>query len=119
MTSTSTAGYDPPLLGVRVTDLVIGPMQAVSRHFLDLGAQVTRAHLPGVTASAGFGPVVDGIALGSAIAARGSRVLTADLSTPAGRQAWDDLLHRQGDGALAQGDSDRKLLGVIPVGWWK
>src|SRR6185437_10273100 len=76
MTSTPTPGYDPPLLGVRVTDLVSGPMQAVSRHFLDLGAQVTRVHRPGVTASA----------------ARGARQVTADLSTTAGRQAWDDLL---------------------------
>src|SRR5256885_14262339 len=67
MTSTSIPGYDPPLLGVRVTDLVAGPMQAVSRHFLDLGAQVTRVRRPGVTAGAGFGPVVGGIALGSAI----------------------------------------------------
>src|SRR5437764_258180 len=92
MTSTSIPGYDPPLLGVRVTDLVAGPMQAVSRHFLDLGAQVTRVRRPGVTAGAGFGPVVGGIALGSAIAARGAREITADLSTPAGRQAWDDLL---------------------------
>lgn len=92
MTSTSIPGYDPPLLGVRVTDLVSGPMQAVSRHFLDLGAQVTRVHLPGVTASAGFGPVVGGIALGSAIAARGARQVTVDLSAPAGRQAWADLL---------------------------
>ena len=92
MTSASIPGYDPPLLGVRVADLVSGPMQAVSRHFLDLGAQVTRVHRPGVTASAGFGPVVGGVALGSAIAARGARQVTADLSTTAGRQAWDDLL---------------------------
>jgi crotonobetainyl-CoA:carnitine CoA-transferase CaiB-like acyl-CoA transferase len=92
MTSITIPGYDPPLLGVRVTDLASGPMQAVSRHFLDLGAQVTRVQLPGVTASAGYGPVVDGIALGSAIAARGTRQVTVDWSTPAGRQAWDDLL---------------------------
>jgi len=62
MTSTPIPGYAPPLLGVRVTDLVSGPMQAVSRHFLDRGAQVTRVHRPGVTASAGFGPVVGGVA---------------------------------------------------------
>jgi crotonobetainyl-CoA:carnitine CoA-transferase CaiB-like acyl-CoA transferase len=92
MTSTTNTGYDPPLLGVRVIDLVSGPMQAVSRHFLDLGALVTRVHLAGVTASAGFGPVVGGIALGSAIATRGVRHVTVDLSAPADRQAWDDLL---------------------------
>ncbi len=92
MTSTTTPGYDPPLLGVRVIDLVSGPMQAVSRLLLDLGAQVTRVRLPGVTNEAGFGPVAAGISLGSAIAARGARPVTVDSSTPAGRQAWDDLL---------------------------
>jgi crotonobetainyl-CoA:carnitine CoA-transferase CaiB-like acyl-CoA transferase len=98
MTSTTNPGYDsplrydPPLRGVRVIDLVSGPMQAVGRHLLDLGAQVTRVQLPGVTNEAGFGPVVDGIALGSAIAARGARQVTVDPSTPAGRQAWHDLL---------------------------
>lgn len=92
MTSTTIPGYDPPLLGVRVIDLVSGPMQAVSRHLLDFGAQVTRAQLPGVTGAADFGPVVGGIALGSAIAARGARQVTVDPSTGTGRQAWDDLL---------------------------
>ena len=92
MTSTTTPGYDPPLLGVHVIDLVAGPMQAVSRLLLDLGAQVTRVRLPGVTNEAGFGPVAAGIALGSAIAARGARQVTVDSSTAAGRQAWDELL---------------------------
>ena len=92
MTSTTIPGYDPPLLGVRVIDLVSGPMQAVSRHLLDFGAQVTRVQLPGVTGGADFGPVVDGIALGSAIAGRGTHGVTVDLSTPAGRQAWDNVL---------------------------
>jgi crotonobetainyl-CoA:carnitine CoA-transferase CaiB-like acyl-CoA transferase len=92
MTSTTTPGYDPPLLGVRVIDLVSGPMQAVSRLLVDLGAQVTRVRLRGVTNEGGFGPVAAGISLGSAIAARGSRQVTVDSSTPAGRPAWDDLL---------------------------
>jgi crotonobetainyl-CoA:carnitine CoA-transferase CaiB-like acyl-CoA transferase len=92
MTSTTIPGYDPPLLGVRVTDLASGPMQAISRYLLDLGAQVTRVHLPGVTVDESFGPVVDGIALGNAIAARGAHRVTVDLSTGRGRQAWGDLL---------------------------
>lgn len=98
MTSTTTPGYDPPLrydpplLGVRVIDLVSGPMQAVSRLLRDLGAQVTRVQRPGMTNEAGFGPVVDGVALGSAIAARGARQVTVDPATTAGRQAWADLL---------------------------
>jgi crotonobetainyl-CoA:carnitine CoA-transferase CaiB-like acyl-CoA transferase len=92
MSSSTAPGYDPPLLGVRVIDLVSGPMQAASRHLLDLGAQVTRVQLSGVTNEAEFGPVVGGVALGSAIAARGARRVTVDPATRAGRQAWDDLL---------------------------
>ena len=92
MTSTTIPAYDPPLLGVRVIDLVSGPMQAVSRYLLDFGAHVTRAHLPGVTGGAGFGPVIDGTALGGAIAARGAHRVTLNPSTGTGRQAWDDLL---------------------------
>lgn len=92
MTSTTSYDYDPPLLGVRVIDLVSGPMQAVSRYLLDFGAHVTRVQLAGVTGGAGFGPVVDGIALGGAIAARGAHRVTVDRSTATGRQAWDDLL---------------------------
>jgi crotonobetainyl-CoA:carnitine CoA-transferase CaiB-like acyl-CoA transferase len=47
------------LLGVRVVDLVSGPMRALSRHLIDLGAHVTRVHLTGITDDTGFGPVVD------------------------------------------------------------
>jgi crotonobetainyl-CoA:carnitine CoA-transferase CaiB-like acyl-CoA transferase len=89
---TTTPGYDPPLRGVRVVDLMSGPMQAVGRYLLDFGAQVTRVRLTGVSGDAGFGPVVDGIALGSAIATRGAREVTIDPAAPGGRQAWDDLL---------------------------
>jgi len=65
--------YDPPLLGVRVIDLVSGPMRAVVRHLVDLGAHVTRAAPPGVTCTErDAGPVVGGVALGAAIAARGT-----------------------------------------------
>jgi crotonobetainyl-CoA:carnitine CoA-transferase CaiB-like acyl-CoA transferase len=92
MTSTTISDRDPPLLGVRIIDLVSGPMQAVSRHFLDLGAHITRVQLAGVTGSAGYGPVAGGIALGSTIAARGAGEVAVDSSTPTGRQTWDDLL---------------------------
>lgn len=92
MTSTTAPQYDPPLLGVRVVDLVCGPMAAVSRHLLDLGATVTRVSLAGVTGQAGCGPVVGGIAVGSALAAHGARALTVDLATAAGGRAWDELL---------------------------
>jgi crotonobetainyl-CoA:carnitine CoA-transferase CaiB-like acyl-CoA transferase len=85
-------GYDPPLLGVRVIDLVRGPMQVVGRHFLDLGAHVTRPRLPGLANSVGHGPVVAGVALGSAIATRGTRAITINTSTSQGRGDWHDLL---------------------------
>jgi len=90
--SNDTPSYDPPLLGVRVVDLVSGPMQNVSRHLMDLGASVTRVHLAGVTEDPGFGPVARGIALGSALATRGARNATIDTSTRAGEREWRDLL---------------------------
>jgi crotonobetainyl-CoA:carnitine CoA-transferase CaiB-like acyl-CoA transferase len=90
--SDSTPGYDAPLRGVRVVDLVSGPMQTVSRHLLDLGAHVTRVHLAGITDERGFGPVVDGVALGSAIAGHGAEETSIDPATTAGRARWGDLL---------------------------
>ncbi|WP_040831016.1 CaiB/BaiF CoA-transferase family protein [Nocardia jiangxiensis] len=91
--SNSTPSYDPPLLGVRVVDLISGPMQNVGRHLVDLGASVTRVHLTGVTDDdRGFGPVVDGVPLGTAIATRGTRAVVIDRSTRAGRADWDELL---------------------------
>lgn len=84
--------YDPPLLGVRVVDLASGPMQNVGRHLADLGASVTRVRLAGVTGDTAFGPVVGGLALGSAIAARGIPELEIDPSTGTGRSEWQDLL---------------------------
>ena len=92
MTSITAPRYDPPLLGVHVVDLVSGPLQAVSRHLLDLGARVTRASLLGVTSRAAHGPVVDGVAVEDALAARGAAPFAADPATPAGRRAWDELL---------------------------
>src|ERR1700733_14753140 len=96
MASTTIPGYDPPLLGVRVIDLVSGPMPAVSRYLLDFGAQVTRVDVPGVTGGTGFGPVAGGIALGGAIAARGAHRVTVDPATATGRQAWGELLAAAG-----------------------
>lgn len=90
--STITPSYDPPLLGVRVVDLVSGPMQNVGRHLIDLGASVTRVQLAEVPAARGVGPVVDGVALGTAIATRGAQVATIDRSTEDGRAEWADLL---------------------------
>lgn len=90
--STVTSSYDPPLLGVRVVDLLSGPMQNVGRLLADLGATVTRVRLAGVTDDSGFGPVVGGIALGSAIATRATAEITIDPSTDAGRSEWNNLL---------------------------
>lgn len=87
-----TPSYDPPLLGVRVVDLVSGPMQGVGRLLIDLGAMVVRVRLAGVTDDSGFGPVVGGIALGSAIAARGAGAVTIDPATDAGRSEWENVL---------------------------
>jgi crotonobetainyl-CoA:carnitine CoA-transferase CaiB-like acyl-CoA transferase len=80
--------YDPPLAGMKVVDLISGPMESVTRLLIDLGADVTRVNLVGISDNTDVGPVADGIALGSAIARLGSRAVTCDRNSP----EWKALL---------------------------
>jgi crotonobetainyl-CoA:carnitine CoA-transferase CaiB-like acyl-CoA transferase len=80
--------YDPPLAGVRVIDLVSGPMESIGRILIDLGADLTVVDVPGITERSVDGPVADGIALRSAIARLGARTATVDRASG----AWDELL---------------------------
>ncbi|MBB1156352.1 MULTISPECIES: CaiB/BaiF CoA-transferase family protein [Amycolatopsis] len=80
--------YDPPLSGFRVLDLSSGPMTATGRLLADLGARVTRVVLPGVTGDHTTGPVVDGVAIGTAIDRHGFAHATAEP----GSHGWDRLL---------------------------
>ena len=83
---------DPPLSGVQVLDLSSGPMAATGRLLADLGAQVTRVRLRGVTGDEVVGPVVGGVALGTAIDSRGLASRLVDPGTAAGRLPWETLL---------------------------
>lgn len=84
--------YDPPLAGVQVLDLTSGPMTAVRRLLADLGAHVTAVHLPGVTAEATIGPVVDGLPIGTAINSHGIDRVQIDSTNSQDTHRFDDLL---------------------------
>ncbi|ALJ21727.1 CaiB/BaiF CoA-transferase family protein [Microbacterium sp. No. 7] len=84
--------YDPPLAGVRVIDLSTGPMLAIGRLYADLGADITRVDLAGVTTAVPFGPVVDGVEIAAALATLGIPSTRVDPATPQGSAAWRTLL---------------------------
>jgi crotonobetainyl-CoA:carnitine CoA-transferase CaiB-like acyl-CoA transferase len=85
-------GYDPPLSGVQVLDLSSGPMAATGRLLADLGAQVTRVRLAGVTVDEEVGPVVGGVPVAAAIDSCGLGHLEIDPGTASGRLQWEALL---------------------------
>jgi crotonobetainyl-CoA:carnitine CoA-transferase CaiB-like acyl-CoA transferase len=92
LVSDPTAAYDAALSGVQVLDLSSGPMTAVGRLIADLGAHVTRVDLLGITGPAVKGPVVDGVAVGTAIDRLGTDELAIDPAGTDGRRRWAGLL---------------------------
>lgn len=70
-------GLDPidsrPLVGVRVLDLVTGPMGAIARHFAELGADVVRVEPDGGASDRTAGSFVDGVSLDFVAANLGKR----------------------------------------------
>lgn len=88
----TTTDYDPPLSGVRVLDLTVGPMLAVSRIYADLGAEVTHVDLDGVTIAVPFGPVVDGVEISAALATLGTASIKVNPVTDDGAAEWAALL---------------------------
>jgi crotonobetainyl-CoA:carnitine CoA-transferase CaiB-like acyl-CoA transferase len=89
MNNTSTR-YDPPLAGVTVLDLISGPMESIGRLLIDLGADVIRVELTGVTGDRTEGPTADGVSLAASIARLGSRSLECDPSSA----TWTELLSK-------------------------
>ncbi|WP_460775771.1 CaiB/BaiF CoA-transferase family protein [Microbacterium sp. GXF7504] len=81
---------DPPLRGIRVLDLTGGPLQTVGRLLAELGADLTRVTAPGITVERPFGPVVDGIGVVDALAARGAR--HAEVDPRADPATWRRML---------------------------
>ncbi len=67
-----------PLDGLRVLDLVTGPMAAITRHFAELGADVIRLESEGGAADRCDGPLVAGISLSFVAANLGKRAGTCD-----------------------------------------
>jgi len=84
--------YDPPLAGIEIVDLTVGPVTAVGRLLADLGAHVTSVHLAGVTAADTTGPCIDGVPIGTAINRHGIGSVEIDTSTPDGQQTWAELV---------------------------
>ncbi|MCV7203916.1 CoA transferase [Mycolicibacterium peregrinum] len=93
---TNPDDYDPPLAGVRILDLSRGPMTAVGRLLADLGASVTRVHMPGVTEEPddrlASGAGVDPESVSVAINRYGMKTVVIDLSIPDDRSRWVHLL---------------------------
>lgn len=81
---------DGPLDGIRVVDastLFAGPLTAM--HLGDLGADVVKVEHPQRPDPArGHGPAKDGHNLWSKTLGRNKRAITADLSTPGGREVF-------------------------------
>ena len=69
---------DRPLQGLRVLDLVTGPMAAIARHFAELGADVIRLEPQTGASDRREGLMVDGLSLDFAAANLGKRVAPAD-----------------------------------------
>src|SRR5215207_4245294 len=67
-----------PLAGLRVLDLMTGPMAAISRQFAELGGDVIRLEPVGGAADRAAGPRAVGIGLAFAAANLGKRATTLD-----------------------------------------
>ncbi|HVU71400.1 MAG TPA: CoA transferase [Mycobacteriales bacterium] len=83
---------DLPLAGIRVLDLVTGPLAAVGRQLAEWGADVLRIEPPGGADDRRAGRTVGDVSIGFVAANLGKRAGSLDLKSPAGRRALDELL---------------------------
>jgi crotonobetainyl-CoA:carnitine CoA-transferase CaiB-like acyl-CoA transferase/enoyl-CoA hydratase/carnithine racemase len=81
-----------PLDGIRVIDLVRGPMQGVGKNLADLGAEVIVVEPPAGSPARGDRPADPERGLSFAVLNRGKRSLVADPSTAEGQRQLDALL---------------------------
>jgi len=81
-----------PLQGIRVIDLVAGPLQGVGKLLADLGAEVILVEPVDGAPARRQGVVRDGISLTFELMNRGKRSVIADTSTAEGRNALNVLL---------------------------
>jgi crotonobetainyl-CoA:carnitine CoA-transferase CaiB-like acyl-CoA transferase len=83
---------DLPLAGVRVLDLVTGPLAAIGRYLAEWGAEVIRVEAPGGAADRRAGRSAAGVSLDFVAANLGKRATVLDLSRPGDRARFDTLL---------------------------
>jgi crotonobetainyl-CoA:carnitine CoA-transferase CaiB-like acyl-CoA transferase len=88
----ASAGADLPLTGVRVVDLLTGPLAAIGRHLVEWGADVIRVEPRGGAADRTSGRSVAGVSLGFVAANLGKRAITADRADFDALLAGADIL---------------------------
>lgn len=83
---------DRPLEGIRVLDLMTGPMAAVGRFLAEWGADVVRVEPPGGSDDRRTGVRVGDVSIDFTAANLGKRALALDLTDGRDRERLDDLL---------------------------
>lgn len=83
-----------PLEGVLVIEIVSGPLAAVGRRLVELGADVLRVEPPGGAADRRDGPLFDGVSLSFIAWNRGKSAVALDLADAADRGRFEALLDR-------------------------
>jgi len=106
-----------PLAGVRVLDLAPGPLGAVGRLLLELGADVVRVEPPGGGVDRTAGVTAGGVALGFAAANLGKRAVALDLTAADDRRTLDSLAASADIliEATRPGDAEAAALNVVAL----
>jgi len=81
-----------PLAGVRILDLLYGPLATIGRQLAELGAEVIRVEPHRGTDDRRQGPCVAGVSLSFISANLGKRALVLDLSEPEDSACFEQLL---------------------------
>lgn len=82
-----------PLAGMRVIDLVHGPLGAIGRHLAELGADVIRVEPRAGGSDRYSGPSVDGISLAYVAANLGKKSVVLNIAAPGDAVDFDRLLN--------------------------
>lgn len=83
---------DRPLEGIRVLDLMTGPMAAVGRLLAEWGADVVRIEPPGGADDRRSGVRVGDVSLDFTAANLGKRAVALDLADPGDRETFDEMV---------------------------
>lgn len=88
----ASVDVDRPLAGIRIIDIVDGPLQTTGRILADLGAEVIRVEPLGGAPARRGGAVVDGRSLTFELRNAGKRGVALDLEAESGQAALADLI---------------------------